>query len=513
MDILSVNTIVIYPNIKPPKEIVLKVIYTEIKDIWIKIWMTKCKNIYYICSKNHPIFNIKFGVNILAHLFYILRSNSVGIKFPSTEYEIVSSFLNGTLTYVKKYSAKSYELSIQDPIVFTLYNEFTIPITVDSYTLSNCIYNLENIKKENMKIKEDFKNLFKNFEDELKNNINIVSTLLPKMVKPDKKDQIIQTETPNLWKNKPIIKKDAETQYIFKKNQRNVYTETIINKIDVETQTVIEKKNEVIIEKGKCKKKENNIVMSEKEFCEIMINHKNELEKTKEITEKNIRKNLVEFILKNPLETHEFYRLFMSINISSTIDIINIWCMDLVCRSFTDMLLMNGVDIINYRVNMLPFYSFWEELIMPNIGDIELTIFEKLRNEWKDIFKATSNCKIKLEEIKINIIFDYMTTSFISNFIDRFTFIPPFFSILFNNCRSIILLLSVIKNYDLSRKKMNRQIREGLISDFKFLFICPSPKDILFKNFAVINFDNEFTKQVYDIEFRQKIRSDEVFIA
>lgn len=459
MSVLKINDIVVYPKTKPPHKTILRHLQWEHNNTWINIWITKCKNIFYISSPNHPIskYEDKDDVFILSHLFYLLHSLSSQLSPESIEYYYISIFLNGILSYFKTIYWEQY--LHQDEVVDNIY-QYYFP-------------NDKKLSDENERLKNE---------------------ILALTAKKETKEIGIQTSA---WNTKLIFKNEISTQTQEIKEKKSKLSETSTDVIfemieetsrksknidETSTESIFEiKENKKSNKKKKDKKNEDNVIFTCNEYLEMIKKQNNEIEKIKTETINNIKKNIVDFLKENPISSEISFNILQSQGILHVIDSFVSWSLSMACKSFYQTFISNGYDISKNKIIIPPFLNFWTKLILPNITKLKNPIFFKLASEWVDMMNAAKRCMPEFTELQIDICYSYYSTNMVYNLLEKQCFVPPFFIILLNSCRSVTVLTGLIKIYQ--RESEKNQLNETeLLQEFFLLFLSSSPLEILSKN-------------------------------
>ena len=216
MDTICINNVTLYPGIEPPKGIIYRYFRKDENGYNIKIWISKCKNIFYTCSKNHPLAIYQNqDVPILCHLFYILYDIVSTMITTTFEYNFIVSFLNASIEYFRFLSPNSYEESLVDPVVAKLFNEYFLPVNVvGSFTLSKLRSKIMKVKMENNELRKEVIGIFEKMDIDFVNIKNIMEDIK----KFEKKNEATQTDVENVWKKKSLQKNvETQSEFIVKK--------------------------------------------------------------------------------------------------------------------------------------------------------------------------------------------------------------------------------------------------------------------------------------------------------
>lgn len=462
---LDINGTFIFPQIKPPKQIVQKLLKIKNLDEWINIYITKCKNIYYECSKDHPMFqfDLSKSINIVCHLYYLILSKLNEIGNPSYEYEIIYAFMNNCFYFLRSQSRDTYEISLDDKFVQKMYSDYIITINVNSFKFSKFGKEIKLLRDENNNLKNNALIFFKQIIGELQN----VSKLISKINIPTIKE--------NAWKNKLIINK------------------TIKN---VETQTTFEeKKEEIIIAK---KKKNETITMTTNEYMKLLSTQNEAIKLAIEMEYQKVKSNYSVFFKENPLNTLQLSNILLTSDEPIVIDSIIIWNLKLAYHCFCRELLKNGLNIKDEMKNIPPFTRFFNKIILPNITKIKGTIFAKLGLQWCAMMSLIKNTWTYVKEINLDVAFSYYVSFFLNEDFDKQFFIPPFYSLLLNSCRNIVILVEILSMYNKKESEVEKNV-DDIINDFTGLFISPSAEELIYKYRNVFSEEPEYIKLLYGL--------------
>lgn len=447
MTTLCIYDIVVYPKTEAHKNIIYKKFRWEANNMWIDIWITKCKNLYYTCSENHPINQYEEQhILLLCHLFYIIQNLSVNCEQNSFEYSFFGLFLNGILEFLRKFSKNSYLISSKDPVANYFFNEYFLPVTVGTYSLSKMRSNIDDIKNENSKLKKDTIDIFSAFQKE----IDIFGKNLLENLKNSS--------------NKNV---DICVQTDFSNESEKIETKEVSVQTEVITDIVSKKK----------KGKEDNVVMTSKEYLNLMKMHNDEIDKTREITLKKVEDNLGSFLKIHPQKTSKIYEVMRVQSREDLLDIMNVILLKNSHADFYMYLGERGVDFKLNRVIIPSFFDFWYGIVMPNIGTLKNEIFIQLKEEWEIFVKSFLNCNIKFNSNEIDIVFSYYSSNYLAGtcIINK----PPFFTILFKECRNISLLLGLVRVFSVEGKSKTLNLTK-MFEDFARLYTCQTAKELLF---------------------------------
>jgi len=456
MDTLSIFNIVIYPELKPKNDIIVKKISQNLEKEWINIYITKCRNIYYDCSKNHPIYKKTNHLHILSHLFYIIKNLQSQISYPSVEYDVIYYFLNGSIEYFRIYSKEAYEESKKDEIVEKIYKEMYFPVNVGAFTLSKIKNNLNTIKKDHIDLKKDVKNIFEDLNNEFKKLNNIV------FPKNEKKESSTQTQMAqqNVWLMKKKV--DNSTQIQIEHNEFSSQTESI--QWDIKDKSVSKKK----------KKEDDYVIMTNKEYLDMMKQHNDVIKKSVEDGFKILKSNYLKFFKENPLNLTQLMELINSSNVLDFIDSIVIWSLKANLNNFKMFKMVSVKKII-----IPSFTQFWYEVIISNKDKFKQPIFQKLLAEWDSMINTTKRGWPNIKDQEMDIIFCYIVDCFVNQKFERISYSPPFFLLLVNSCRNLLLLIEIIKVYI---SKIDKYDINYAVNDVMILFTSPTPSEVLYNN-------------------------------
>jgi len=508
MDSIRINNIVVYPKIKPKKEIILKKLNLKDNDIWINIYITTCSNIYYFCSENHPIYiyENKNSLNILSHLYYILQYTSYQLIYNSIEYNIISSFLNNLFEHIRKYSKTAYEESQRDPIVNRLFNEFCLPIYASSFTLSRMKYKIDELKRDKLELKMEVNSIFEKINLEIQKIGNIV-------VKKSTKDSSSQTSPENYWKNKSLKKDIAVQSELSSKTTISIQTTIsgeILSENSVETSNISTQSENILLknistqtdppdntQKIKKKNKEEDMVtMTTSEYLNMMKEHNEIVKKTMSEGMNDIKNNYLKFFQKNPLDAIQLLKIFINTNQKVIIDTFYIWTMKNAFRNFHAELIINGGKKYEF---VAPFARFWTSVIMTNQQRFKNPIFKRLIDEWIDLMTAVIKGWADIKDLAIDIIFTYYMNNFSKKEYEKLTFMPSFFNLLIHSCRNINIFTEIIRMYARNVED-GCFVLENTISDLTLLFTIETPEDILSRNKHLLKEEQENIKAIYQLD-------------
>ena len=267
---ICIDNTIIYSNRIPPNDIIQKKLKVKFnnnfkdnfKDNWIDIYITSDCNIYYNCSKDHPInmYNFTNTNYILSHLYYLLKTNFNKLKYNSHESNIVRIVMDSILEFLRINSYNAYNESCKEPIIASIYKEHYLPIVTEPVILSHIKLQSTNIKNKFNILKKDIFDIFNDFNKDFIDLNNIFDTFSDKLKNNTKKNMINKYCQTNDKKNmvnveiqcnqeikKSIgiqcnqeIKKSIAIQcnQEIKKNKDNSYqTDVIINKNSIKIST------------------------------------------------------------------------------------------------------------------------------------------------------------------------------------------------------------------------------------------------------------------------------------
>jgi len=499
MDTLCVNNITVYPGVIPPKPIILKELIINYNETeFIKIWLSKCKNIFYSSTPRHPIYN--YNLNnpkfILCHLFYLLKS---GDFFQNDiELDIINKFLNGVIIYLRVNSGNCYQESMMDPIVKMFYLENYLPIEISPFGLSYLKAKISDIKIKNILLKENTKkslSLFKIDFESMSKKINSLFVNLPK------KKMNFSTQTDkNVWQNKnvsPIHISSADFVTGNKQICKNKQVQTYIPIRNIETQTdFIPEKETIIVEVPQKKKNDAFMEFTEKQYKTLLKEHADSLDKSFKEGFDKCKKEEFEFLKTDKISFKQFAK------ISSVIDEYDVrrtaiaWSIFHTSNQFREVF-KNPIISFDHQVRSPKFYEFWTNVVMPSISKMEHKLFQLLKYEWEQLNKIIKDSGYPLEPIHIDISFGIYSTMIIDCKWEKIILVPPFFMLLLMNCRNILILLAII---DIWHKEKERpHIKKCLLRDFEVLLTLPNEKEILERNRKFIQIDKEALEVIFDI--------------
>jgi len=470
MDTLCINNITVYPGIKPPKGIVLR----ETKIDKMTIWITKCKNIYYTSSSEHPIsqYNIQTATYLLSHLYFIFQNIICPTLDSEIEKNIVANFLQGIVEYLKKYSCNSYDESAHDPVIGFFHYQNLISIGVNPFALSYFKFNIKTIKYQHHTLKNNTKKLIDNFNTEFENmskeilktikvekvveKIVEVEKVVEKIVEVEKVvEKIVEKPVPNAWKVKSIMKKDISTQCELKNTQT------------IETQT--EYVEEVVKVDKKKKSKEPYMVFTEIEYMKFMKEQNDLIAKANEEGYQRYRSNFTSFVTKERLPACHLFNILNASDMNQVIAAITLYHISFTIGSFRMSFIDSGDGRVKVKIPL--FVEFWRDIILPNISKMKGEIFQSLLVEWEEFSKKISMSKVKIKDTHLNILFGHYGTVILTNCWDLQSFVPTFYLMLLRGCKNICALMGMINFYE--EKERNPKLNElfHLSKDFEKLYV------------------------------------------
>jgi len=482
MNSIAINNICVFPDKNPAKENIHKEFTKEENGKWIKIWITKCCNICFVCSKNHPIRDrIENHILLISFLYYLIADFYSQLKNNTIEHNLFSSFLNGTLDYIRFHSRNVYDESLKDEYLSGIFSDFILPVNVSVFTLSHLNSNLQKVKKERNELKKNVTDIF----SDIKKDLESIEKLI---VSKKTNESFTQTEQLNVWNQKIIPKKTIEQK---DKSVQNVFTTK-----NIETQTEIEVK---VISQKKKKKEDDCISFTSKQYLDLMKKHNDQIIKTKEECSKNFREDLPNFIKDNPPGLKTFFNICDKVPISNIIDCIMVWSLKNCQKNFYRGLESNGIDPRTHRILIPPFTQFWQTFIFPNLDSFDEPIFEKMKISWIDLNQALKAIFPKAGSTDIDIAFSNCVSNYMDSSFEKLSFVPPFFTILLKSCRNVVILVNMIKVFSLDPKKYENKLQDCL-NDFKILFTVESPEDILYKNRKCIIHISQTGRVIYNLD-------------
>lgn len=501
MDTLCINNIYVYPGIKPPKGIISREFILEN----ITIWISKCNNIYFNCTNKHPMsgYGINESTYLLPHLFYLITNLVIPQDNEQKYSSLLNNFLQGCIEYMKIHSSNAYLESQNDPIISLFYYQVYMPILVNPYSLSFMKNNIQSIKYQHHTLKnkatkcfDNFKNDFEEMSKKIIDKINdkkIEKKDIEIQVSIEKNDVNIQTNiVKNVW-----TKKSIETQTILDK--KDITIQTDINKLTdsliqteiIQTEIIV---NESIKDNKKKKKKvkdEETYSFTEKEYALLMVKHKEDVEEARKDGYERYKKNFSGFVTESKLPPYHLYSILNASETDPVIDAIITFNLN-----FTVNQLRLGIIKVSGRLSTIPapFYSFWNEIIIPNKDRLDTKFFEILINEWDEMLGSIRNCKVKINPEHYDFIFEHFGIAIMTDCWDLQFCIPSFFNILFRKCRNIPVLFSMINS---SKTKLSKEKKIELVRDFSLLYTIPSEKEILYDNRHKLDIDPNILKILY----------------
>ena len=471
MNTLFIYNTVIYTNSKPNKDLVLKKFKFTENDTHINIFLTKCRNIYFTCSKNHSLSEESNATIILSHLFFLLDSQIKNVTYPSTEYGIVYYFLNGAMEYLRLYSKNTHE--IKDIYVKKFYDTYFLPVQVNVNSLECMRSRIESIKSEHSTLKQNVKNLFSDLSDELSKLNNILGKI------PEKRDIATQTvmQTQNVWVNKPKI---------------NVITQTENKTSEIETQTI----SEIIQTKSPKKKNKDDIVtMTNNEYMKMMENHNLETSEAYNKGYNSIKNNLIDYFKKNQMDVTLMAKIINVTEVTTVVDAFVLWNLKKSFENFKVSLIEMGVKS-SEKIFVPPLTKFWNNIVIKNKDKFNEDIFLKLIHEWNYLEFVVKRGWQNMKDICLDIIFAYYSRNYILENHDRLCFMPPFFYLLFNFCENIIIFNEILRIFIDKKIKYDE---EEIINDFKALFLVPSAVEVLHRNKDILQHESEEVLVTYGL--------------
>jgi len=500
MNTICLNNITLYPNLEPPKGIIFREFKFKNPN-GVRVWITKCKNIYFLANNKHPISKYKSEQStfVLSHFVYILQDIISTLDSKSFEFGFFNNFLMYCLEFLKYNSANSYRESQEDPIIKSIYFDFFLQVGVDPYLLSYLKSRVEDLEIENQLLKMEIKRDLSNFSNEMN---NCFSKLCAQKFMNNSK--IIPTTSDySTMTDNHIIKKDKETQLNNDHlSKRRNFTQTIsitTGEKEIQTDNICEKRetSPKIQKKNSKKREEELVVFTDKEYFEIVKSHKEEIERVKNETEKDIRTKLSDFLQKSPITVAELTKILTSCENEKVIGALNAWNILLVSGIFCHSLITKNPILEESReLNIPNFYEFWTGLIYPNINGMKNTIFRIIEEEWINFTQSIKESGTNINSFQINVAFGIYSTNVYSNQWHKQTYMPGFFSVLLNSCRNIFVLLGLINVF--YKNPNDRTTRICVLRDFQTLMCMPRDIDILRKYRNIID-EPQLMEIIFDV--------------
>lgn len=505
MEPICIGNTTIYRGIVPPKGIILYHFNKE--NYQINLWISKCKNVFFCCSQEHPIREINNEIQYLCHLFYIIYDFCSGLNNQSHEYIFLATLLNNILEYIRVHSQNIYELSLKDLMVDRFFKSYFLAANVCGvYHLSKIKTEIIMAKKENEKMKRDVKDFFGNIENDFQKIKNILSSI----TFPKTKNSFSQTDTENAWKTKIISKKTVETQCSSINTKNNGTQVMSIQKCEISLQTDAIMEEKKVIQEGKKspkkkgKKKDeddDNFEFSLNEYLDLTKKHRDEIIQARNEGAELCKKSIVEFIRNNPIDQKTLYQIIDHCTLNNSLEAIVLFCVKNSIKSFYDGLKKSDIDFKTHKVIIPHFTFFWNKLVMPNIDNLENPIFKLLKSEWEYMESVLRSNLPDYDGKDIDITFSNCASYQLNNEYEALSFVPPFFSILLSRCRSLPLLLGMIKIFtDCDHDKIKACDFEQALKEFEMLFCVPSPLELLRTNSKNIKVDCFYTRAIYNLD-------------
>ena len=490
METLCINNITIYPGIKPPKGIIMK----EIKLEKITVWLTKCKNIYYLCEKEHPIgkYGVITSTYLLCHLFYLIKNAIIPSLENQNEILIFNNFLSGCYEYLRKYSYNAYNESFEDEILRLFYFDNYLPVSMHCFNLSFFNSQIKKVKYEHHTIKNNVKKTLFDFQNDFEEMVrNIVSKISVQKDEISEKPKMVEIATQvnfveNAWKIKPTLKKTIETQTDFKKISKSV--QTIIENKSIEIQTdpieetkVIINETKVIVNEPKKKKKEKQEIFTftEEEYAKMMSLHRKDVERAREESYEKYSKNFTNYVSEAKFSVKQLYNILLYSEPDKTYESIMIFNILFCANNFHLNILETKTGKI--RISILPFMRFWRNIVLPVIDNLSHPLFGILSNLWQNLEITIKNSKIVIDDNHLNVLFGHYATIIQTEVWDLQSHMHPFFIFLFRRCRNISLFLGLIRSYEI-RLKEGKDIPEEFLKNFERLYTTLSERELLYLN-------------------------------
>lgn len=503
---LCINNIVIYPKVKAPKKIILKLIELQKNDNWIKIAISKCQNIYYTCSENHPInqYDIDKPINLLSNIYYIFQDCAGQIEGNSIEYFVIMNFLSGSLGYLRQYADIAVQEIKNDPMVAKLYQEKYLPVYVNAFSLSCFKDEIKHLKGERDILKKDIVNLF----TDLKKEINSIGELFQKIVKneinqskekieiKEKSDSATQTQmiVENAWKNRKT-KVDSEIQ-TEKKTCSDSY---------VQTDNIFEAAVKEEFQKfGKKKKNKDRdfVTMTADEYIKMVQSHNQMVKNSMEEGLKIIKSNFMVFFRDNPLDVSNICQLVNYSKREDISDAVMLCSIKDAFRSFKTELEKSNPKA-STKIFVPPFCKFWTTVVLENIDKFEHIVMKRLIIEWGCLLNAIKRGSPDMKDVQLDIAFSYYCSAHLNDEYTKMSFMPPFFMLFFMSCRSVPIFLEIIKIFISNKGEL--MTRQQMIIDITLLFVSKTPLEILQENRKSINVADENLRVIYGLEDTQEI--------
>lgn len=496
MDTFVINNITLTNQKEPPKSIVLKEYQTK-GEIWFQIFVTKCKNIYFMSSPKHPIYLYNFTkpTFLLSHFIYSMQEIIFEIEKNTNEFNFLNILMNNILNYLRSNSINSFKESSQDPVIRAIFFDFYLPVQIDPYLVSFMKNNYDVVRRDYVKMRKETKRMIYNFSKEIEDmKIKLIEAVSQKpkdVVREVVKEVVREVIVEKIVVEKQVEKVtvEVETQTEFRNDWRNIVKKPVPKMIEFsvkETQTEVIKEPELEVKKKNGKKKEDNVILTEKEFCKIMQDHKDEIEKLQKEEENKFMKNPSSYFKKKEMEFPEFAKLISYTNNNIVVDSLIVWNIQLVSKLFIDSMVEEGSPVMDIVRRKVPrFFDFWTQLILPEIDKMPHPVFKALKIEWIDLVSAIKRSGIDIQPIQIDMALAIHASCLLGETPYRQNYMPSFFSILLRACRNIYVLLSLISIF--TRKYLDKNTKFCLLNDFEVLLTMATDRELLRKHRSVIN--------------------------
>jgi len=247
MDTFVINNITLTNQKEPPKSIVLKEYQTK-GEIWFQIFVTKCKNIYFMSSPKHPIYLYNFTkpTFLLSHFIYSMQEIIFEIEKNTNEFNFLNILMNNILNYLRSNSINSFKESSQDPVIRAIFFDFYLPVQIDPYLVSFMKNNYDVVRRDYVKMRKETKRMIYNFSKEIEDmKIKLIEAVSQK---PKEVVREVIVEKIVVEKQVEKVTVEVETQTEFRDDWRNIVKKPAPKMIEFsvkETQTEVIKEPEM----------------------------------------------------------------------------------------------------------------------------------------------------------------------------------------------------------------------------------------------------------------------------
>lgn len=451
------------------------------ENSWCKIYINNL--IYFVVNENHLL---KYQpetpeewIIYYVELVMIFTNAMHQFKENSYPFQVIQGLILDIRNYLKENEEYIYEASLMCNNVRFYFEHF-----------ENQKFKLQilKVKKENQLVKSD---------------------LIEFKEKVLKETNIFKREIGNLIKNLKYFKKEKSREIGIQTDEnvkQDSFVQCEIEKIDKETQCNLkddfEKKNQQLLNENislrenlKLLKKNKKDIESmekrkDKEIERIISKYEKEkndlIEKSIKMNTLNIEKKIVKELRETTLDANSLYHILNNNNIKMVCNVLNVWFFSINANN----------AIIEYK-NVLdgetvPFFKrFWVEWIYPELNKHQsLIIFKLLKIEWDGIEESFKNVNAEILPSAIDLIFFVHCVKVKAKTYSQLSFVPPFFSILFQECKNILRLCDIVQTFSRFRDNISEEEKQELIRMFFKLFIVKPPLEICYQYLPLLKEDS-----------------------